>query len=226
MVYFWFFDFVECFCAYFVISFLDLVCFSVSLFAFLFLEWRLAIRDNSLWRRFKEKSVFVVATVSVGLFVDLARSMLSPVSSSAHVLGTADSSLGFPNGGFLLSAMQKNVDFTLGGVFANGLLVFLSFVGFLVLLRFKSEVSNFLVSWVFVACASILFAAQDFVFDRFLFLMPWVVFSSLGLFFILQFVSRRFDGSTRRLICLVILAFIFLTLLNACVRYIFNVIIW
>ena len=111
--------------------------FAVSLFAFLFLEWRYAVRDKTLWHRFKEKSIFVGATVSVGLFVDLARSMFSPVSSSVSVLGTANSSLGFPNGGFLLSEMQKTVDFALGGVFANGLLVFLSFVGFLVLLRFR-----------------------------------------------------------------------------------------
>ena len=200
--------------------------FAVSLFAFLLLEWRIAVRDKSLWNRFKEKSVFVVATVGIGLFVDLARSMLSPISSSASVLTTANSSLGFPNGSFLLSEMQKTVDFTLGGVFANGLLVFLSVVGFLVLLRFRSEVSNFFVSWVFVACLAISVAAQDFVFDRFLFLMPWVVFSSLGLFFIVQFASRHFSGRTRWLVCFVILAFVFATFLNFGVRYLCNINIW
>ena len=41
---------------------------------------------------------------------------------------------------YLLSGMTRAVDFVLGGVFANQLLVLLSFVGFLVLLRFKSEV--------------------------------------------------------------------------------------
>ena len=87
---------------------------------------------------------------------------------------------------FLLSGMQKTVNFDLGGVFANGLLVALSIVGFLVLVRFRSEVSNFFISWIFVASVSILFAAQDFVFDRFLFLMPWVVLSSLGLFSVFE----------------------------------------
>ena len=60
--------------------------------------------------------------------------------------------------------MRSNVDFALGGIFANQLLVFLSIIGFLVLLKFKSAVSNFFVSWIFVACVSILFAAQDLVF--------------------------------------------------------------
>ena len=194
-----------------------------SLGAFLFLEWRLALNDKSLWRRFKEKCILIVATVGVGLSVDLVRGLLSPVSSAVSVVDTARSGLSFPNGAFLFAAMQKNIDFALGGVFANGLLVFLSVVGFLFLLRFKSEVANFLVSWVFVACVSILFAAQDFVFDRSLFLMPWVILSSFGLFFVLQFALRHFEGRKGSLVCLVFLIFVFLVLLNGSLRYLFNI---
>ena len=197
--------------------------FAVSLLLYLFLEWQLAVRDKGLWRRFKEKCILVGATVGVGLLVDLVRRLFSPLSSSASVLTTVHSGLSFPNVGFLLSGMQKTVDFDLGGVFANGLLVALSVVGFFVLIRFKSTVSNFFVSWVFVASASILFAAQDFVFDRFLFLMPWVVLSSLGLFSILRFASNRFDGRWRLFVCFVVLAFIFLLLLNNGLRYLFNI---
>jgi hypothetical protein len=200
--------------------------FAVSLLAFLFLEWRLALRDRGLWGRFKVKCVFVVATVGVGLFVDLVRGLFSPVSSSVSIVDAAGSGLSFPSGNFLLAAMQKNVDFALGGVFANGLLMFLSFIGFLFLLRFKSEVTNFLVSWVFVACLSILFAAQDYVFDRFLFLLPWVVLSSLGLFSILGSSSRHFDGRKGWPICLVVSVFVFLVLLNGALRYLFNINIW
>ena len=75
-----------------------------------------------------------------------------------------------------MSGIRETVDFVLGGVFANRLFVFLSVVGFLVLLKFKSEVSNFFVSWIFVLVLTILFAAQNLVFDRFL------VFDALGCF--------------------------------------------
>ncbi len=61
-------------------------------------------------------------------------------------------------------------------------------------MKFRSEVSNFLVALVFVGCVSILFAAQDFVFDRFLFLMPWIVLSSLGLFFVVRFFGFTSGG--------------------------------
>ena len=197
--------------------------FVFSLVAFLFLEWRLAVRDKSLWRRFKEKFVLIVATVGVGLSVDLVRGLLSSVSSSASVVETASLGLSFPNGVFLFASMQKNVDFALGGVFANGLLVFLSVVGFLLLLRLRSEVANFFVSWILVACVSILFAAQDFVFNRFLYLLPTAILSSLGLLAVLQYTYRHFDNRKGSIVCLVFLAFVFLTLLNASLRYLLNV---
>jgi hypothetical protein len=205
--------------------------FALSLVMFLFLEGRLAAGDGGLRGRFKGKAVLVGATVGVGLLIDVLRRFLSPVSSSASALGTAQSSLGFPNPVFLVTGMQKAVDFILGGVFANQLLVVLSFVGFLVLLRFKSEVSNFFVGWVFVVCVSILFAAGDVVFNRALFMLPWVVLSGLGLAFIIRFVGHRvglagnFRG-WRLWVVLLVLAFVFLVLLNSSLRYLFNINIW
>jgi hypothetical protein len=199
--------------------------FALSLVAYLFLEWRLAVHDRSLWSRFRLKATFVGATVGVGLFCDFTRRMLSPVSSAASVFATAQSSLSLPNGAYLLSGFRETVDFVLGGVFANQMLVFLSIVGFLFLLKFKSEVSNFFVSWIFVACLAILFSAQGFVFDRFLFLMPWVVLSSLGLFYVVRFVGSRFGGWKGWRLCfvLLILIFVFLVLLNGSLRYLFNI---
>jgi hypothetical protein len=200
--------------------------FAISLLVYLFVEWRLSDRDRDLWRRFKEKGILVGATVGVGFLVDLARSLLSSMSSSGSVLAAAHLGLGFPNLGFLLSGMQKTVDFALGGIFANGLLFTLSIVGFLVLVRLRSETSNFFVSWIFVASVSILFAAKDFIFDRFLFLMPWVVLSSLGLFSVLRFASNRFDGRLRLFVCFVVLGFVFLLLMNSGLRYLFNINVW
>ena len=205
--------------------------FALSLAMFLFLEWRLAVHNRGLWGRFKDKAVLVVATVGVGLLVDLLRKVLSPVSSSGSVLSTVQSSLGFPNPAYLLSGMSKAVDFVLGGVFANQLLVALAFVGFLVLLRFKSEVSNFFVAWVFVACVSILFAASDLVFNRLLFMLPWVVLSGLGLAFVINFVGSRVGQVSgfkdwRLWVVLLVLGFVFLVLLNCALRYLFNINIW
>ncbi len=198
--------------------------FAFSLAAFLLLEWRLAVRDRRLWNRFTLKATFVAATVGVGLVCDLLRGLLSSVSPATSVLDTAQTSLGLPNAGYLLSGFRETIDFVLGGVFANQLLVLLSVVGFLLLLKFKSEVSNFFVSWIFVACAAILFAAQNLVFDRFLFLMPWVVLSSLGLFYVVSFVNSQFRGWTgKRFFVLLILVFVFLVLLNGSLRYLFNI---
>jgi hypothetical protein len=134
--------------------------------------------------------------------------------------------LSFPNGAFLLSGMQKTVEQLLGGVFANAIFVALAIFGFLVLVRLRSEVSNLFVSWIFVACVAILFASKGFVFDRFLFLMPWVVLSSLGLFSVLSFTSSRFVGKWRSFVFFVILVFVFLLLLNNDLRYLFNINIW
>jgi len=202
--------------------------FALSLVVFLFLEWRLAVRDKGLWGRFKLKANYVGASVGVGLLCDFVRKLLSPVSSTASVFVTAQSSLGLPNAAYLVSGLRDSVDFVLGGVFANQLLVFLSFIGFLFLLRFKSEVSNFFVSWVFVACVTILFAAENLVFDRFLFLMPWVVLSSFGLFSVVRFVSSRFGGlkGWRLGFVVLVLVFVFLVLLNGSLRYLFNINIW
>jgi hypothetical protein len=202
--------------------------FALSLVMFLFLEWRRAVRDKSLLNRFKVEATFVSGTIGVGLICDFVRKILSPISSSASVLATAQSSLGIPNGAYLLNGLRNSVDFVLGGIFANQLLIFLSVVGFLFLLRLKSEVSSFLVSWVFVACVSILFAAQDLVFDRFLFSMPWVALSSLGLFSIVRFSAHRFESKKgwKFGFAVLVLIFVSLVLLNGSLRYLFNINIW
>ena len=85
---------------------------------------------------------------------------------------------------------------------------------------------------MFVACVSILFAAGDFVFNRALFMLPWVVLSGLGLAFVVRFVGfiglERFGGfrDWRLWVVLLVLAFVFLVLLNGSLRYLFNINIW
>jgi hypothetical protein len=204
------------------------IIFALSLCMFLFIQWRLTINDKGLWNRFKMQVIFIGATVGVGLLSDLARKMLSPVSSTLSVIATAQSSLGLPNPVYLLSGMQHAVDFDLGGVFANGLLVLLSVVGFIVLLRFKSEVSNFFIAWIFVSCISILFASNDFVFNRFLFMFPWVVLLALGLFWCVGFVAGQLGGfrGWRFWVLVVLLVFVFLMLLNGALRFLFNINAW
>jgi hypothetical protein len=202
--------------------------FAFTLCMFLLLQWRLASHDKSFWRRFKNQAILIGATILVGFLSDIVRRFLSSGSSSASVLATAQSSLNFPNAVYLLNGLRESVNFVLGGVFANQLLIFLSVVGFLVLVRIKSEVSNFFVAWVFVGCVSILFATKDLVFDRFLFLMPWVVLSSLGLFFVVGLVrsqTRRWK-SWKLCVLILILSSIFLVLLNESLRFIFNINIW
>jgi hypothetical protein len=202
--------------------------FALTLVVFLFLQWRLACRDRSLWGRFKIQAILIGATIGVGLLSDLMRKLLSSLSSSASVLSTVQSSLGLPNFGYLYGGLRDSVDLVLGGVFANQLLILLSIVGFLVLLRFRSEVGNFFVAWVFVGCISILFAAESFVFDRFLFMMPWVVLSALGLFWSVRFVGGRVGGfrDWGFWVLVVVLVFVFLVLLNGALRFLFNINAW
>ena len=202
--------------------------FALSLGLFLFMQWRLATHDRGLWGRFKTQVLLVVATVGIGLLSDLMRRFLSPASSTASVVSTAQSAIGLPNPAYLLSGMQHAVDITLGGVFACGLLVFLSIAGFFVLLRLKSEVSSFFVAWICVVCVVILFAADDFVFNRFLFLLPWVVLSGLGLSWVVQVVSLRVGGfkGWRLWMIALVLGFVFLVLLNGGLRYLLNINIW
>lgn len=201
--------------------------FAFSLLVFLLIEWRAVIREKSLWGRFKTKVLFVGSTVAVGLLCDLVRNLFSSVSLGGSVLVTAQSSLSLPNPTYILSGLQNSVNFILGGVYASGILIFFSIIGFLALVKYRSEVSNFLVAWVFVGCVSILLAAKDFVFDRFLFLMPWVVLSSFGLFFVIRFVDSRFGGwRGRSAVIILVLVFVGLVLLNNGLRYIFNINIW
>jgi hypothetical protein len=199
--------------------------FALSLGTFLFLEWRSSVHDTELWSRFKLKATVVGATIGVGLLCDFIRKMLFPVSASASVFVTVQSNLGLPNGSYILNGLQNNVDFVLGGVFANQLLVFLSVVGLLFLLKFKSEVSNFFISWVFVGCICILFASENLVFDRLLFLMPWVVLYSFGLFYVVSLFSSRLRGGKggRLGFAVLVLVFVFLVLLNGSLRYLFNI---
>ncbi|HUK85669.1 MAG TPA: hypothetical protein VLU95_07390 [Candidatus Acidoferrum sp.] len=202
--------------------------FAFSLLVFLFTEWRAALREKSLWDRFKTKTLFIGSTIIVGLLCDIVRNLNYSGPAGGSVLITAQTSLSFPNSSYLLSGLSSSVDFILGGVYANGLLIFLSFVGFLALVKFRSEVSNFLVAFVFVGCVSILLAAQDFVFDRFLFLMPWTVLSGLGLFIVVRFFGFKFGSNKnwRLGAGLLLLFFVFLVLLNFSFHYLFNINIW
>jgi hypothetical protein len=199
--------------------------FALTLGVFLFLEWRSVSNDKRLQSRFRVESICVGTTVGVGLLCDLIRRIFSQSSSIASVLFTMQSSSGFPNAGYL-GGLQNAVDFALGGVFANQLLIFLSIIGLFVLLKLKSNVSNFFVSWVFVAAISISFAVQDFGFYRSLFLMPWMVLSSFGLYSVVRFLdsgSIVSKGRPRSWITGIILVFVILGLLNISLRYLFNI---
>jgi hypothetical protein len=198
--------------------------FALTLGAFLFLEWRSVVYDKKLWSRFRVECICVGTTVGVGLLCDLVRRIFSPSSSIVSVLSTVQSSSGFLSAGYL-GGLQNAVDFSLGGVFANQLLIFLSIIGLLVLIKLKSNVSNFFVSWVFVAAMSISFAVQDFGFYRSLFLMPWAILSSFGLYSVVRFLDSGSLGrkGSQSWITGLVLVFVTLGLLNISLRYLFNI---
>lgn len=197
--------------------------FAASLAAFLFLEWRLSVRNRGLWQSFKWEFSVVGATIVVGLVCEVVREMLVPWSTVSFVSQNVGSTFGFPSGSFVLSGLRSTTDFYLGGVFGFAALVFLSVVGFLFMLRFKSRVSNLFVSWVFVSSVYMLFASADFVFNRFLFMMPSLVFSGLGLSFIVRSALGAIHSGYRRIFVeIFILLLVFLVLLNFGLNYVLN----
>jgi len=98
--------------------------FAFSLLVFLFIEWRSAVHERSLWSMFKTKALFIGSTVVVGLLCELVRNLNYSVSLGGSAIITAQSSLSFPNPTYLLSGLRDSVNFILGGVYANELLVF------------------------------------------------------------------------------------------------------
>jgi hypothetical protein len=159
----------------------------------------------------------------VGLVCEVIREMLVTWSTASFVSQNVGSTFGFPNVGFVLSGLRSTTDFYLGGVFGLAALVFLSVVGFLFMLRFKSVVSNLFVSWVFVSSVYMLFAAGEYVFNRFLFMMPSLMFSGLGLSFLVRSALGFIHSGYRRVFVeILVLSFVFLVLLNFGLNYVLN----
>ena len=153
--------------------------FVFSLGAFLLLEWRKTVREPVFRKQFGWKMLTVGLTVIVGLVSDIMRTLLVSTSASISVFETVQSNLGVLNTTYLISNLKLTTNFYLGGVFSSGLFMLLFIVGFLFMLTFKSEMSNLLVSWFLVGCLAVLFASGELVFNRFMFLMPSLIFLDL-----------------------------------------------
>jgi hypothetical protein len=198
--------------------------FALSLVGFLLLEWR----DSKRARNLRFTTIVIGGSIGVGLLTDLTRNLLSPISSTASVYYTAHSSLSFPHPNYIFSGFQNTIDSTLGGVFSNQLLLLLSFAGLIVLLRYRSKISNLLLSWIVIACLPILFASANFVFDRSLFLIPFAILAGLGLSSIVGFFTYQFREMKKSVllgVIFLIFSFVVLASLNFALRYIFNIII-
>ena len=196
--------------------------FALSLVGFLLLEWR----DSNRAKNLRFTTILIGGSIGVGLLTDLTRNLLSPISSTASVYYTAHSSLSLPHPNYLFSGLQNTIDSTLGGVFSNQLLLLLSFAGLIVLVRYRSKISNLLLSWIVVACLPILFASADFVFDRALFLIPFAILCGLGLSFVVGFLSNQFrekSKSVRLGVTFLVFMFVLFVFLNFALRYIFNI---
>jgi len=197
--------------------------FAVSLVAFLFLEWRLAVQDRGRWQVFRWKLGVVGGTIAVDLVCELVRHLFVTFSTVSFVTENVGSTFGFPNLGTVLSGLRVTTDFYLGGVFGLAPFVFLSIVGFLYVVRIRSLVSNLLVSWVFVSSVYMLFGSGEYVFNRFLFMMPTLIFSGLGLSFLVRYISGSVRPSLRGVLARYLLVlFVFLIVVNFGLNYVLN----
>ena len=197
---------------------------ALSLLTFLFMQWRFAVRDRSLWSDFKTKTILVGSSLFVSLLCDLVRRLLTATSSITIVYDTVNRDLAFPNLSLLWNGMKTTVDFYLGGALGSQLIVLLSIIGFLYILKSRSEMSALLTSWVFVSCVAILFTSSEFAYHKFLFSMPLVVFSSLGLSWLVRFVVHKSSGSKVRnsVGFMLISTVVFLILLCSALRFVSN----
>jgi hypothetical protein len=196
--------------------------FALSLVGFLLLEWR----DSNRAKNLRFITILIGGSIGVGVLTDLTRNLLSPISSAASVYYTAHSSLNIPNPIYIFSGLQNTLDFLLGGVFSNQLLLLLSFAGLIVLLRYRSKISNLLLSWIVVACLPILFASANLVFDRSLFLIPFAILGGLGLSFVVGFFSSQFREVSKPVrlgVIFLVIMLVFFVFLNFALRYIFNI---
>ncbi|HTY75477.1 MAG TPA: hypothetical protein VMD05_07930, partial [Candidatus Nanoarchaeia archaeon] len=197
--------------------------FVASLGAFSFLECILVVQNRAVWRSVKWKVAIVGLTIAVGLVCDVVREALVPWSIASFVSSNIAKTFGFINGGFVLSGLRLTADFYLGGVFGLAPIALISIVGFVFMLRLKSVISNLLASWVFVSCVYMLFASDTDVFNRFLFIMPSLVFSGLGLSFIVRSAIGSVNiGRKRGIAEFLIFFFVLLVFLNFALNYIVN----
>jgi hypothetical protein len=161
-------------------------------------------------------------TVIIGLISDLIRNLLVRLLRPSVFKRT---NLAVPNTTYLISNLKLTTNFYLGGVFSSGLFVLLFIVGFLFMLTFKSEMSNLLVSWFLVCCLAVLFASGELVFNRFMFLMPSLVFAGFGLSCVVRicvYNSRR-SRSKKILFELLIVGLVLLFALNFALNYLTNI---
>ncbi len=199
--------------------------FVASLAAFLLLEWRNTVHEPTSRQPFKWRILAVALTVIVGLVADYARSLLASTSASLSFFETASSGLSLPNTAFILNGLQLTTNFYLGGVFSSAIILALCIVGFLFMLTYKSVVSRLLVSWFLIGCVAVLFASGEYVFNRFIFLMPTLTFSALGLTLIAR-VGAYTAGKSRikRVFFeLLIVGLILLLLINFALNYASNI---
>ncbi|XES76078.1 MAG: hypothetical protein ACBZ72_07775 [Candidatus Bathyarchaeia archaeon] len=199
---------------------------ALSMLAFLFMQWRLASSDAGLWTSFKTKLLLVFSSFLLSVIFDFFRRLLTVTSSVTIVYDTVARDLTFPNLSFLWNSLKVTADFYLGGAFGCVLIVFLSIVGFFVVLRSKSEMSSLLTSWVFVSSLAILFTGSEFAYHKFLFAMPLVVFSSLGLSWLMHVIVRKDDMCKKRFSAgaLVLVVSVLILLCNA-LRFASNLIV-
>jgi hypothetical protein len=199
--------------------------FAASLGAFLFLEWQKTAKEPAPRQNLKRKMLIVGGTAILGLSCDLARKLLISSSGSLSVFETAQSSLGLPNTAFILSGLKLTTNFYLGGVFSSAVILALCITGLLFMLTFKSDMSRLLICWFAVGCTAVLFASTEFVFNRFMFLMPSLIFASLGLSFLARFSLHTAGSSHVKRVCveLLVVGLVFLFLLNFALRYVCNI---
>lgn len=202
--------------------------FAMSLTVFLFIQWCSAIKNQSLWQSFKVKANLIAGPLLVSLLCGFVGGLLSETSTVAIVYETVRGSLAFPSTSLLWSGMSATANLYLGGAFGNPLLVFLSIVGFLFVVSRRSDFSDLLVSWVFIASTSILLTGSEFAYHKFLFSMPLVVFSSLGLSYFIRFVAFKSDSSRIQNFkgAVLILAVVFLMLLCSGLRFVSNIVMF
>jgi len=152
-------------------------------------------------RRWEIKALILIFTINI-LF-DFLKKLCFQIPSGVETgYTTSLSMLNLLNPLLIRLNMQRTLVTMVGGYYANPLTYILSVTGIVLMLNFKDRFNKILVLWLIVGCLTFIFSS--WLQWRILYMLPFQVYSAMGLLAILKIVNGQ-DKTSKTLQTLIIL---------------------